>query len=33
MVIDESGNDNYVSLMYINFNYICSKSIDNDYYY
>ena len=33
MVIDESDNDNYVSLMYINFNYICSKSTDNDYYY
>ena len=33
MVIDESDNDNYVSLMYINFNYICSKSTNNDYYY
>ena len=31
IVIYESDNNNYISLIYINFNYICSKSIDNDY--
>ena len=31
MVVNENDNNNYVSLMYINFNYICSKSTDNDY--
>ena len=33
MVVNENDNNNYVSLIYINFNYICSKSIDNDNYY
>ena len=31
IVINENNNNNYVSLIYINFNYICSKSTNNYY--